>query len=130
VKNPPILVSVLGFFAAVAGVSWMILGIRLIGFDWFGLLKDVPVGDQASIWGFLAIGGGILWILVAVGLWTLQPWAWMTGMVVAGIALFEATLWMFRASGTGIGLAMAIMPLVILLYLNSKSVKTAFGLNE
>jgi hypothetical protein len=127
-KNPPILVSVLGFFVAIAGVSWLILGIRLLGFDWFGMLGDVPAVESAGLWGWLTIGAGILWILVAVGLWALQPWAWMTGMVVAGIGLFEAVLWMFKASGTGIGLGMAIMPIVILWYLNTRGVKEAFGL--
>ena len=40
-KNPPILISVIGFFAAIAGFAWLFLGVRLLGFDWFGLLGDL-----------------------------------------------------------------------------------------
>ena len=35
-RNPPILVSVIGFFGAIAGFYWLYLGLRLLGFDWFG----------------------------------------------------------------------------------------------
>ena len=41
-KNPPILISVLGFFAALAGFAWLFFGLRLLGFDWFGALGDLP----------------------------------------------------------------------------------------
>jgi len=127
-KNPPILISVIGFFAALAGVAWLVLGLRILGFDWFGALGDLPAFEQAGLWGWLAIGGGILWLLAAIGLWSLQPWAWMLAMVVAGVALFEAFLWFLEYPGTGLGLGMSIMPLIIILYLNGRDVKAAFGL--
>ncbi|MDH4141234.1 MAG: hypothetical protein OEV61_01360 [Chloroflexota bacterium] len=129
-KNPPILVSVIGFFAALAGLAWIFLGLRVIGFDWFGVLGDVQAFEMASIWGWLAVGGGILWLAGALGLWAMQPWAWLLTIVVAGITLFEAFLWMIEFPGTGIGLGMSIMPLLIILYMNSASVKAAFGLTD
>jgi hypothetical protein len=127
-KNPPILVSVIGFFAALAGVAWLLVGLRLVGFDWFGAMGDVEAFESAGLWGWLTIAGGVLWILAAVGLWSLQPWAWMTAMVVAGIAIFEAFMYVFAYPGSGIGLAMMLMPVIIVLYLNSHDVKAAFGL--
>ena len=48
-------------------------------------------------------------------------------MIVAGIAVFEAFLYVFAYPGSGIGLAMMLMPGIILLYLNSHDVKAAFG---
>ena len=129
-KNPPILISVIGFFAAVAGVSYFFFGLRLLGFDWFGALGDLPALEHVGLWGWLALAAGVLWILVAVGLWALQPWAWLTAMIVAGISLFEAFLAFFQFPGTGIGFGMAIMPVIILLYLNSAAVKMAFGVSE
>ena len=83
-KNPPILISVIGFFAALAGFAWIFLGFRISGFHWFTILGDVGQFEQSGLWGWLAIGAGILWLLVAVGLWALQPWAWLFGMIVAG----------------------------------------------
>jgi hypothetical protein len=129
-KNPPILISILGFFAALAGFAWIFFGLRVLGFDWFGALGDLPAFESVGIWGWLALGLGILWVLVAVGLWTLQSWAWLTAMIVAGLALFEAFLAFFQFPGTGYGFAMSLMPIIILLYLNTAGVKTAFGVQD
>jgi hypothetical protein len=130
VKNPPILISVLGFFGAMAGFGWLFLGLRLLGFDWFGALGDMPALEQTGLWGWLAIAGGIAWLLASFGLWSLQPWAWTFAMVVAGFAIFEGLLWSFQYPGSGIGLGMIIMPGIIVLYLLSAEVKAAFGLLE
>ena len=89
-RNPPILVSVLGFFGAMAGFAWLFLGLRLIGFDWFGIFGDLPQLEHVGIWGWLAILAGILWLAAAVGLWALQPWAWAFAMVIAGISAFRS----------------------------------------
>ena len=129
-RNPPILVSVIGFFGAIAGFAWLVAGMRLLGFDWFGLLGDLPKFEQAGLWGWLAIAAAILWLAAAVGLWTLQPWAWAFAMIIAGVSLFESFLWMLEYPGSGIGLASGLLPLVILFYLNSQSVKRAFGLAD
>ena len=127
-KNPPILVSVIGFFAALAGFAWLVLGLRVLGFDWFTVLGDVGKFEQSGLWGWLAIGMGILWLAAAVGLWSLRPWAWMFAMIVAGFALFEAFLWMLEYPGSGLGLGMAILPIIIILVLNGRDTKAAFGL--
>jgi hypothetical protein len=129
-KNPPILVSIIGFFGILAGLAWFVLGLRILGFDWFTVLGDVGKFEQSGIWGWLAIISGVIWIAASVGLWTLRPWAWMFAIIVAGLALFEAFLWFLEYPGTGMGLAMSIMPLLIILYLNSRGVKAAFGLAE
>jgi hypothetical protein len=129
-KNPPVLVSVIGFFAAMAGFAWLFLGLRILGFDWFGVLGDLPALEHVGIWGWLAILGGILWLAAAVGLWSMRPWAWMLTMVVAGLAVFEAFLWMISQPGSGLGLGMMILPGIIILYMNSRDVKVQFGLAD
>ena len=126
-KNPPILISIIGFFAALAGCSFLFFGLRVLGFDWFGALGDLPAFEHVGLWGWLAIATGIVWVLAAIGLWALQPWARLFALIMAGIALFEAVLAFFQFPGTGVGFAMAIMPALILWYLNSAEVKVAFG---
>jgi hypothetical protein len=128
-RNPPILISVLGFFAALAGFGWLFFGLRLLGFDWFGLFGDVEKFNSVGLWGWLLILGGILWLAAALGLWALQPWAWMVAMVVAGFAIFEAFLYMIQYPGSGIGLSMMLLPGIIILYLLSADVKRAFALD-
>ncbi len=129
-KNPPVLIAVLGFFAAMAGFGYLFFGLRALGFDWFGALGDLPAFEHVGLWGWLAIATGIVWLLVAVGLWALQPWARIFALVIAGFALLEAVLAFFRFPGTGVGFAMAVMPALILWYLNSREVKNAFGEGE
>jgi predicted flap endonuclease-1-like 5' DNA nuclease len=129
-KNPPVLIAVLGFFAALAGFDFLFFGLRALGFDWFGALGDLPPLENVGIWGWLAVGTGIFWILVAVGLWGLQPWARIIALVIAAVALLEAVLAFFQFPGTGIGFAMAVMPALILWYLMSREVRLAFGEGE
>lgn len=128
-KNPPVLISVIGFFAALAGFGWFFWGLSVLGFDWFGLLGDLPAFEQAGLWGWLAIASGVVWLLAAFGLWAMQPWARLFVQIIAGFALFEAILAMIQFTGTGIGLAMSLMPLLILWYLSTADVKAAFAEN-
>ena len=129
-KNPPILISVIGFFAFLAGFGFLFYGLRVLGFDWFGLLGDLPAYESVGLWGWFAVIGGVAWILVAAGLWALQPWARLTAQIVAGISLFEAVLAFIQFPGSGLGFAMSLMPLVILWYLSSAEVKEAFGVAD
>ncbi len=126
-KNPPILVAVIGFFAALAGFSFLFFGLRVLGFDWFGALGDLPALERVGLWGWLAVFTGIVWILAALGLWALQPWARLFAMIIAGLGLLEAVIAIFQFPGTGVGFGMALMPGLILLYLSSGEVKAAFG---
>ena len=61
-----------------------------------------------------------------MGLWSLQPWARWFAMFMAGLALFEAVLAFFQFPGSGVGFAMAIMPILILWYLNTPEIKAEF----
>jgi predicted flap endonuclease-1-like 5' DNA nuclease len=126
-RNPPILVAVIGFFAALAGFGFLFFGLRVLGFDWFGALGDLPAYEHVGLWGWLAIATGIVWLLAAFGLWGLQPWARWFAMIMAGLALFEAVLAFFQFAGTGVAFAMALMPAFILWYLSTAEVKAAFG---
>src|SRR6188768_1212066 len=129
-RNPPILIAVLGFFAALAGFGFLYFGLRVLGFDWFGALGDLAVFERVGLWGWLAIVTGLIWLLVAVGLWALQPWARLFALFMAGFALFEAALAFVQFPGTGVGFSMAIMPALIVWYLRSSEVKAAFGEGE
>jgi hypothetical protein len=126
-RNPPVLISVIGFFAALAGFGYLFFGLRVLGFDWFGVLGDLPAIESVGLWGWLAVFVGIAWLLVAGGLWALQPWARIFALVVAGISLFEAVLAFIQFPGSGLGFGMALMPGLIIWYLNSSEVKAAFG---
>jgi hypothetical protein len=130
VKNPPILISVIGFFALLAGFGFLFYGLRVLGFDWFGLFGDLERYEGVGLWGWFAVLGGFAWILTAGGLWALQPWARTVAQIVAGISLFEAVLAFIQFPGSGLGFGMALMPAVILWYFSSDEIKEAFGETE
>ena len=48
-------------------------------------------------------------------------------MIIAGFGLFEAVLAFIQFPGWGVGFGMAILPIVMLWYLNSADVKVAFN---
>jgi hypothetical protein len=127
VKNPPIFIAILGFFAVVAGLSWFVWGLRLLGFDWFNFLGDMPKFEQAGLWGWVSLGLGAFWFALGVGLWALESWARVSAMVLAGINLIVAFTWFLMYPGSGLGMWLSIMPVVILLYLNGESVRRDFG---
>lgn len=126
-KNPPVMISVLGFFAAVAGVGYLYFGLRVLGFDWFGALGDMKALEGVGLQGWAALIIGVVWLAVAGGLWSLQPWAWMFGMIVAAFGLLEALFVAIDSPFTGAGFWAAIVPLLIIWYLNSAEVKAEFG---
>ena len=129
-KNPPILVAVLGFFAALAGFGFLFFGLRVLGFDWFGALGDLPVFESVGLWGWLAVITGIVWLIAAIGFWGLQPWARLFAQIMAGFALLQAVIAFFQFPGTGVAFGMALMPAFILWYLSTSEVKEAFGIGE
>ena len=47
-RNPPILISVLGFFAMLAGFGYFFFGLRVLGFDWFGIFGHLPKYESAA----------------------------------------------------------------------------------
>jgi predicted flap endonuclease-1-like 5' DNA nuclease len=129
-KNPPVLVAVLGFFGALAGFGFLFMGFRMLGFDWFGLFGDLPRFESVGLWGWLAVITGFAWLLAALGLWSLQPWARLFAMIMAGFGLIEATVAFFQFPGTGIAFSMAIMPALVLWYFSTSEVKAAFGIED
>jgi hypothetical protein len=126
-RGPPILISILGFFAVMAGFVWIIAGLRALGIEFGSVFGDLPAYDNVGWWGIIALIVGIGWVLAGLGLWAVQPWAWMFAAIVAVIALVNAFFLMVAYAGSGAGLVQALMPALILWYLNTPEVKAAFG---
>jgi hypothetical protein len=122
-RPPPIGVAVLGFFALVNGLGALIVGLRLMGFVTFG---PGVTGSGVFFWGALAFILGVLYIAVAWGAWTLRVWAWTFGMPVAILGIFNAVMVLIATGDLATGLGVALLPAVILWYLNTEGVKEAF----
>ncbi len=126
-RQPPIGIAVLGFFALVNGISAAIIGLQLMGIVTFG---PVSTGTGVFFWGLMAFILGVLYVAVAYGAWNLRIWAWTSGMLLAALGILNAVLILFATGDLTKGLAAALLPAVILWYLNSEGVKEAFVKGE
>ena len=122
-RTPPIGVAVLGFFALVNGIAALIIGLQLMGVVAFG---PVSTGTGVFFWGVLAFILGLLFVAVAYGAWTVRLWAWTYGMLIAALGILNAVLILFSTGDLSKGVAAALLPALILWYLNTPGVKQAF----
>ena len=122
-RPPPIGVAVLGFFALVNGLGAFIVGLRLMGLVAFG---PAVTGSGVFFWGALTFILGLLYIAVAWGAWTLRVWAWTFGMLVAILGIFNAVMVLIATGDLATGIGVALLPAVVLGYLNTEGVKSAF----
>ena len=125
-KNPPILISVLGFFGLMAGLYYIFAGLRIWGFNFFGAFANAPATTGWGFWGLMWIVVGVIYVAASWALWTLQPWGWLFAVILSVFALTSAFFVMVD-SGLGPALGAAILPAIILWYLNTAEVKAAFN---
>src|SRR4026209_2546351 len=122
-RPPPIGVAVLGFFALVNGLGAFIVGLRLMGLVTFG---PAVTGSGVFVWAALTFILGLLYIAVAWGAWTLRIWAWTFGILIAILGIFNAVMVTLATGNLGTGLATALLPAVVLWYLNTSGITEAF----
>ena len=123
--RPPVGVALLGFVALMAGFAYVVMGLRLSGIVVFGAGS---IGSGMLLWGLLALLCGIAFIVAAFALWSTQPWGWLFAHYLAIFGVFEAFLVMISNNSLTDGLAVAILPLLVIWYLNDRDVKAAFGM--
>ena len=101
------------------------------GLDVLRILKGAPSEILPNLEYFISLilYGGILAYLVilAVGLWQMQSWAWFLAMIGGGLTLFYC-IWHYVRGGS----PYVVMGLVIVMvfFLNLTEVKAAFQAQE
>ena len=119
-----IIATVLGFFALIS-LCGSLTG---LGFAPFAIFTSAGLGGMFSQ-GFGSLFGLILAVaqlLLVVGLWTLQPWAFWATVIVEVLALFNGGFGATQGLN-GLICGINIVPLLILAYLFlDKDVRRAF----
>jgi hypothetical protein len=125
-SKQPVGVTILGVLAAVAaGVNLYhtlqflsILPAMLGPFRFFG----------QNFWGAMIFGfNTVLWAVVAWGLLSLKPWAWLFTIVVAVLGLLSTALGLLGGSELSAMLPALVIDTIILIYCLTPGVKQAFG---
>ncbi len=115
-------ITILSILAGISGVFGLFGGFVIMG------LGAAIAGGMGAILGlaYLALAG--LSLALAWALWTLKPWGWPLGVVVAAAGIIMAAA-SFLIANTGIvNLVVAVgIDGAILYYLNQPSIKALFG---
>ncbi len=123
--NRPAGVTIIGVLSFAAGIIYLLQGIRILGFVAFG---PGEAFSNVSLTGWTTLIVGLFWIAVGGAFLSLQPWAWLFGVIVVGLSLIEAFFGNINGWQFGDMFTAMIVPLVILFYLYSEKVKEAFGI--
>ena len=125
--RPPVGVAILGFFGLVAGIAYLLVGFRLVGAVAFG---PAEVGSGLALWGALTIIVGVAFVAAAFALWSLQAWAWLFTMILAAFGILDAIFVMIGTGSLTDGLAVALLPLLVIWYMNSAEIREVFGVQK
>jgi hypothetical protein len=123
--NRPAGITIIGVLSFAAGIIYLLQGIRILGFVAFG---PGQAFSNVSLTGWTTLIVGLFWIAVGGAFLSLQPWAWLFGVIVVGLSLIEAFFGNINGWQFGDMFTAMIVPLVILFYLYSEKVKEAFGI--
>jgi hypothetical protein len=119
----PVGVALLGALALFNGIGGLIIGARYMGFVTFG---PAQTGSGLFLMGLIAFIYGVLFIALAYAAWTLRAWAWLAGMLLSVLGLFNAVLVLLSTGDLASGVAVALLPAIVLWYLNQDSMKARF----
>lgn len=112
----PVGVTLIAFLLALNGI------VALLGA--IGVFGPTPGGTVGLILGLLF---GLALLYLAYGLWTLQPWAWLTTLLIQGINAVFALITAFAAPGAITAWISLVLAAVIIFYLTRSEVREAFG---
>jgi hypothetical protein len=125
--RPPVGVAILAFFALINGIADAVLGLQLMGIVAFG---PVSTGNGVFFSGLISFGLGVLYLALAYAAWNLRIWAWTFGMLLGALGIMNAFFVTIASGSVANGLAAALLPALILWYLNTEGVKEAFVRGE
>jgi hypothetical protein len=111
----PMGITILAVLAAIGGL--------------FGLFGALAILGAYPIYGIISLILSAAYLAFAYGAWSLQPWAWMLGLGLAGLQILIQVLYLFLIPGYSIVNVIigAIIPAIIIYYLMTPDVKRAFG---
>lgn len=129
-RHRPLGVSILAVLTGLAFLANGFIALLFVGALPFALLGGVGFFGQALVgaffWGLLAL----IWGWVTVGLWNLDPQAWVFVVALAVLNLILAVISVLGASTWQAVMPGIIVSGIVLVYALTPGVKEAFGVPE
>ena len=123
-------VTILAVLAAIGGVLGILAGIALVGLGGLAGAAGVSVGGAALVGGLVVLVLGVAELALAYGFWTLKPWAWKWGIVLAALQVVVAVLGVVGivfSTSVPSALISIVISGVIIYYLSKPDIRAAFG---
>ena len=117
-------ITILAVLAAIGCVLGVLGSLALIGLGGAG---GTDLGGMAMLLGLVALVLSVLEIAFAYGAWTLKPWGWTLGMVVAVISLVSSLIVVVTGGSITSQVISIAIAIAILYYLNTPNEKAACG---
>ena len=113
--------TILAVLAAISGIVGLFGGFVVT----FG--GTVLFGQAGTILGIALLALSALTLAFAWGAWTMQPWAWPLGVVIAAGQIVFAILWIIGGASALSQIVNIVVNGAILYYLNQPGIKSLFG---
>jgi hypothetical protein len=128
-QQRPTGVTILAILAVIGGFLGLCGSLTLFGVGGLGVMAgEVSSGAMAGIFGAIGLVSALLYLAFGFGAWTLKPWAWMLGIIGAGVSIASNLLSLISGNASIVGAVISlIIPGVILWYLFRPDIKAAFG---
>ena len=115
-RSRPLGITIIAIIMGIQGILGIISGIMLLASSGGGLFAA----------GIITLVLGVLYLILAWGLWTLQTWAFWATVVLEVIALLDG-IFALGQSGFFSGIVNVVLAIVILIYLFAdRNVRAAF----
>ena len=128
-QQRPTGITVLAILAVIGGLLGLCGSVTLFGLGGLGAMAgEVSSGIMASLFGAVGVVSAVLYLAFGFGAWTLKPWAWLLGIIGAGLAIVTNLLSLITGNATIVtALISLIVPGIILWYLFRPEIKAVFG---
>jgi lysylphosphatidylglycerol synthetase-like protein (DUF2156 family) len=119
-RDRPLGVTIIGVLLLLAGLVAILSGV-LIGS--LGDLSDIELAVE-----LVALVIGLIYIIAAFGFFKGWSWVWLVTMVILVLGIIiDIASWVIHGMDDIVGLLIdLIIPVIILLYMNSQNVKAFF----
>jgi uncharacterized membrane protein (DUF2068 family) len=115
-------ITILAVLAAIGGVLGLLGGFAVMA------LGAAVFGGMGAILGLAILAYAGLNLANAWGFWTMQPWGWPLGVVLAAAGIILAVVQFLGANASIVSTIISIVISgVILYYLMQPSIKSLFG---
>lgn len=125
----PFGVTFLAVLHAIQAVVVFLIGVVIVAIGGFvsRRLFGVPHLLSGILWviGAVLIIIGLLYLVLAYGLWTGRGWAWLISLILAGLGVVGSLLSLLR--GGVVAIITLLLDVLIIYYLTRPNVKVFFG---